>query len=153
MNSENRNTSGSDSKRRNELTLSAIILGIVLSVIMGAANVYLGLRVGMTVSASIPAAVVAMGVFRTLRRRSLLESNLVQTAASAGESLAAGILFTMPAMILAGVWTEFNFWITTLVALIGGVLGVLLMIPMRRVFVVDNQKLQYPEGVACAEVL
>ena len=153
MNSENRNTSGSDSKRRNELTLSAIILGIVLSVIMGAANVYLGLRVGMTVSASIPAAVVAMGVFRMLQRRSLLESNLVQTAASAGESLAAGILFTMPAMILAGVWIEFNFWITTLVALIGGMLGVLLMIPMRRVFVVENQELQFPEGVACAEVL
>ena len=154
MESSNRNTSDATSKRPSELTAAAIVLGIILSVMMGAANVYLGLRVGMTVSASIPAAVVAMGVFRfLLRRHSLLESNLVQTAASAGESLAAGIIFTMPAMILVGVWTNFHYWTTTFVALAGGILGVLFMIPMRRVFVVDNEELQYPEGLACAEVL
>ncbi len=137
-----------------ELTFTAILLGIVLSVVMGAANVYLGLRAGMTVSASIPAAVLSMGILQGLfRRKSILESNLVQTSASAGESLAAGIIFTMPALLLTGVWKEFDFWTTSLIALAGGLLGVLLMIPMRRVFVVDNEELRFPEGVACAEVL
>ncbi len=137
-----------------EMTPTAIILGIILSIVMGAANVYLGLKVGMTVSASIPAAVIATGVLRgLLRRKSVLEANLVQTAASAGESLAAGIIFTMPAMIIIGAWTEFDFWTTSLIALAGGLLGVLLMIPMRRIFVVENDELKYPEGVACAEVL
>ena len=137
-----------------EITFSAIVLGIGLSIVIGAANVYLGLRAGMTVSASIPAAVVSMGILQgLLRRRSILESNLVQTAASAGESLAAGIIFTMPALLLAGIWTEFDFWITSLIALGGGLLGILMMIPMRRIFVVNNTELKYPEGVACAEVL
>ena len=136
-----------------ELSIQAIALGIVLSIVMGAANVYLGLKAGMTVSASIPAAVVAMGVLRLFRRRSTLESNLVQTAASAGESLAAGIIFTMPAMILVGAWDRFDYVTTTLIALSGGLLGVLFMIPMRRVFVVENTELKFPEGVACAEVL
>ncbi len=140
-------------KRPAEMTFTAIFLGVILSVVMGAANVYLGLKAGMTVSASIPAAVVAMGVLRFLGRKSMLESNLVQTAASAGESLAAGIIFTMPALILAGIWSEFDFWITSLIALSGGLLGILLMIPMRRVFIVDNDELKFPEGVACAEVL
>ncbi|MDP7018094.1 MAG: oligopeptide transporter, OPT family [Pirellulaceae bacterium] len=147
--------SGTDSiKRPRELTLEAIVLGVILSVVMGAANVYLGLKVGMTVSASIPAAVIAMGILRgVMRRTSTLESNLVQTSASAGESLAAGIIFTMPALILIGAWDKFDFWTTSLIALAGGLLGVLLMIPMRRVFIVDNKELKYPEGVACAEVL
>ena len=137
-----------------ELTVPAVLLGVLLSVVMGAANVYLGLRAGMTVSASIPAAVISMGILRgVLRRKSVLESNLVQTAASAGESLAAGIIFTMPALLLTGVWDHFDFWTTTLVALTGGLLGILLMIPMRQVFVVDNTELKFPEGVACAEVL
>jgi len=141
-------------KRPAEMTVPAILLGIILAAVMGAANVYLGLKAGMTVSASIPAAVIAMGVLRgILGRKSVLESNLVQTAASAGESLAAGIIFTMPALILAGIWTEFDFWTTSLIALSGGLFGVLLMIPMRRVFIVENQDLKYPEGVACAEVL
>ncbi len=144
--------------RERELTWLAILLGIILSLVMGAANVYLGLKVGMTVSASIPAAVVAMGVLRALRGRSgVLESNLVQTAASAGESLAAGIVFTMPALVIVGVWDSLagwdRFFIVTAVALGGGLLGVLLMIPMRRVFVVDSRELLFPEGVACAEVL
>lgn len=139
---------------RRELTLDAILLGLVLAVVMGAANVYFGLKAGMTVSASIPAAVVAMGLLRgVLKRGSIYESNLVQTAASAGESLAAGIIFTMPALVIAGIWTEFDFWITTMVAMAGGLLGVLFMIPMRRVFVTNNAELPYPEGVACAEVL
>lgn len=137
-----------------ELTIPAILIGIVLSIVMGAANVYLGLRAGITVSASIPAAVVAMGILHgILRRKSILESNLVQTAASAGESLAAGIIFTMPALVLTGVWTDFNYWITTGVALTGGLLGILFMIPMRRVFVLNSPELKYPEGLACAAVL
>lgn len=137
-----------------ELTWPAIILGILLSLIMGAANVYLGLRAGMTVSASIPAAVISMGILRgILGRRSVLESNLVQTSASAGESLAAGIIFTMPALILTGVWQDFDFWTTSLIALTGGLLGILMMIPMRKVFVVENSDLKFPEGLACAAVL
>ncbi len=136
------------------MTIAAVALGILLSIVMGAANVYLGLKAGMTVSASIPAAVIAMGILRGIfGRKSALESNLVQTAASAGESLAAGIIFTMPALILAGIWSDFDFWITSLIALAGGLFGVLLMIPMRRVFILDNPELKYPEGVACAEVL
>lgn len=143
-----------DAIRPPELTPSAILLGIGLSVVMGAANVYLGLRAGMTVSASIPAAVISMGILRgIMKRRSVLESNLVQTCASAGESLAAGIIFTMPALLLTGVWQHFDFWMTTLIALSGGLLGVLLMIPMRQVFVIDNKDLKFPEGVACAAVL
>jgi len=130
------------------------LLGILLSIVMGAANVYVGLKAGMTVSASIPAAVMAMLVFRMLPRRgSILEANQVQTAASAGESLAAGIIFTMPALVMMGVWTEFDYWTVTAVSFAGGLLGILLMIPMRKVFVVDNDELAYPEGVACAKVL
>lgn len=137
------------------LTIRAIILGLLLSVIMGAANVYLGLKAGMTVSASIPAAVLAAVILRGIfRNGTVLEANQVQTAASAGESLAAGIIFTMPAMVLIGVWTEFNFVFTTLIAFTGGLLGVLFMIPMRRVFVVNPaEELKFPEAVACAEVL
>ncbi len=138
-----------------ELTLRAVILGLVLSVVMGAANVYLGLKVGMTVSASIPAAVLAMLILRgLLRNGTILEANQVQTAASAGESLAAGIIFTMPALVLIGVWTKFDYLTTTLVAFSGGLLGILFMIPMRKVFVVsDDVDLKFPEGVACAAVL
>lgn len=137
-----------------ELTVTAVVLGLVLAVVMGAANVYLGLRAGMTVSASIPAAVIAMGILQgILRRQSMWESNLVQTSASAGESLAAGIVFTMPALVLIGVWERFDFWTTSLIALSGGMLGILFMVPMRRVFVVGDPTLRFPEGLACAEVL
>ena len=137
-----------------ELTLRAILIGLVLSVVMAAANVYLGLYAGMTVSASIPAAVVGMlilkGVFRS---GSILEANQIQTAASAGESLAAGIIFTVPALLLIGAWKDFDLLTTTVIAFTGGLLGILFMIPMRRVFVRDNDELPYPEGVACAAVL
>ena len=137
-----------------ELNLRVIILGLVLSVVMGSANVYLGLKAGMTVSASIPAAVVGMLVLRYFGGGSILEANQIQTAASAGESLAAGIIFTMPALILIGVWQEFNMFLTTVIAFTGGLLGILFMIPMRQVFIVKNEdNLQYPEGLACASVL
>ncbi|MBC8290795.1 MAG: oligopeptide transporter, OPT family [Planctomycetes bacterium] len=137
-----------------ELTVLSLSAGLILSVVMGAANVYLGLRVGMTVSASIPAAVLATALLRgMMNRRSVLEANIVQTSASAGESLAAGIIFTMPALILTGIWKEFDFWTTTLIALSGGLLGILMMIPMRRAIVVESTDLKFPEGVACAEVL
>lgn len=137
-----------------ESTLRAWLLGLSLSVILGAANVYLGLKVGMTVSASIPAAVIAMLILRrVLRGGSVLEANMVQTAASAGESLAAGIIFTVPALVLIGFWREFDYWTTALIATAGGWLGVLFMIPMRRVFIEESPELPYPEGVACASVL
>ncbi len=143
-----------ESSSKLELTVRAVAMGLTLSVIMGAANVYVGLKAGMTVSASIPAAVMAMLVFKVFfKRSSILEANQVQTCASAGESLAAGIIFTMPAMILIGYWKEFDYWAVSIIALTGGLLGVLFMIPMRRVFVVDNDELIYPEGVACAAVL
>lgn len=130
------------------------MLGVILSVVMGAANVYVGLKAGMTVSASIPAAVMAMLLFRLLfNNSSILEANQVQTCASAGESLAAGIIFTMPAMIMIGYWRSFDFWSVTIIALTGGLLGILFMIPMRKVFVANNAELPYPEGVACALVL
>lgn len=139
---------------RPELTFRAIALGLLLSVVMGAANVYVGLKAGMTVSASIPAAVMAMLFFKLFfKKSSILEANQVQTCASAGESLAAGIIFTMPALILIGYWKEFDYWSVTMIAMTGGLLGILFMIPMRRVFVVDNPDLPYPEGIACAAVL
>ena len=144
-----------------ELNLRVIIIGLILSVVMGSANVYLGLKAGMTVSASIPAAVVGMLVLRYMRGidgrsqgGSILEANQIQTAASAGESLAAGIIFTMPALILIGVWQEFDMFLTAIIAFTGGLLGILFMIPMRQVFIVSNEdNLQYPEGLACASVL
>ncbi len=139
---------------RKELTLRVWILGLLLAVVMGAANVYVGLRAGMTVSASIPAAVMAMLLFKLLFKDStILEANQVQTCASAGESLAAGIIFTMPAMILIGFWDSFDFWSVTIIALTGGLLGILFMSPMRKVFILNYDELAFPEGVACAAVL
>ncbi|OFZ22776.1 MAG: oligopeptide transporter, OPT family [Bdellovibrionales bacterium RIFOXYA1_FULL_36_14] len=137
-----------------EFTVSAVVIGVVIGVVMTAANVYLGLYAGMTVSASIPAAVIAMGIYKgLLKKNSILESNMVQTIASAGESLAAGIIFTLPALVLVGAWQNFEFWPTTLIAISGGLLGVVFMIPLRRALIVDDKDLTYPEGVACATVL
>lgn len=137
-----------------ETTARAVILGAILSVVMLAANMYLGLRVGMTVSASIPAAVVSMAILRgLLRRGSILENNIVQTMASTGESLAAGVIFTVPALVLIEAWEDFRFWPTTLIAMLGGLLGIVLMIPLRRALIVNRPDLPYPEGVACAHVL
>jgi putative OPT family oligopeptide transporter len=135
-----------------EITVKAFLLGVLLSVILSAANAYLGLFAGMTVSASIPAAVVSMGVLRLFRKSNILENNIVQTAASAGESLAAGVIFTMPALIILDFWQAFNiFWILV-IAGFGGILGVLFTIPLRRSLIVQGD-LKFPEGVATAEVL
>ncbi len=137
-----------------ELTVASVTLGLILGIIMTAANTYVGLYAGMTVSASIPAAVISMGVLRGLfRRGTILENNIVQTIASAGESLAAGVIFTIPALLIAQVWQDFHFWTVTLIAIAGGVLGVLFMIPLRRTLIVEEKELIYPEGVACAKVL
>lgn len=141
-----------------EITVTSIIMGILLAVIFGAANAYLGLRVGMTVSASIPAAVIAMGVIRVLmRKNSILESNIVQTIGSAGESLAAGAIFTLPALFLwaaEGRADKPGIVEITLIALIGGLLGVFFMVPLRNALIVkEHGILPYPEGTACAEVL
>jgi putative OPT family oligopeptide transporter len=137
-----------------ELTVRALLLGIVLAVVMAAANAYLGLYAGMTVSASIPAAVISMSIMRGIMKKgTILENNIVQTMASAGESLAAGIIFTVPALVIVGVWKDFQFWPTTLIALCGGILGIIFMIPLRRVLIIEDRELTYPEGVACAEVL
>lgn len=141
-----------------ELTITSIIMGIVLAVVFGAANAYLGLRVGMTVSASIPAAVISMGVIRVLmKKNSILESNIVQTAGSAGESVAAGAIFTLPALFLwaaDGVMEKPSIAEITVIALLGGLLGVLFMVPLRNALIVkEHGVLPYPEGQACAEVL
>ncbi len=141
-----------------ELTVTSVIMGCILAVIFGAANAYLGLRVGMTVSASIPAAVISMGVIRViLRRNSILESNMVQTIGSAGESLAAGAIFTMPALFLwaeEGLTDKPGLIEITLIALCGGILGVLFMVPLRNALIVkEHATLLYPEGTACADVL
>ncbi len=141
-----------------ELTVTSIIMGILLAVIFGAANAYLGLRVGMTVSASIPAAVIAMGVIRVImRKNSILESNIVQTIGSAGESLAAGAIFTLPALFLwanEGKMDKPGLLEITLIALLGGLLGVFFMVPLRNALIVrEHGVLPYPEGHACAEVL
>lgn len=135
-----------------EITVKAVFLGIVLAAIMAGANAYLGLFAGMTVSASIPAAVISMGLLKLFRRSNILENNAVQTCASAGESLAAGVIFTLPALILLGAWAKFNYTQTALIAAFGGILGVLFTVPLRRAIIID-QPLQFPEGVACAEVL
>lgn len=135
-----------------ELTVKAIVLGVVLAAVLAAANAYLGLFAGMTVSASIPAAVVSMGVLRMFRRRGILENNIVQTAGSAGESLAAGAIFTLPALLILGFWDTFDYGWVTLIAGLGGLIGVLFTIPLRRALVVE-QPLEFPEGRATAEVL
>lgn len=141
-----------------EFTLTSIIVGVLLAIVFGAANAYLGLRVGMTVSASIPAAVVSMGVLRVvLKKDSVLESNMVQTIGSAGESLAAGAIFTLPALFLwaeEGKTTVPSLVTISLISLCGGVLGVLFMVPLRNALIVkEHGVLPYPEGTACADVL
>ena len=141
-----------------EFTITSILIGILLAVVFGAANAYLGLRVGMTISASIPAAVISMGIVRViLRRESILENNMVQTIGSAGESVAAGAIFTLPALFL---WAEEgkidapSIVTIFLVAFVGGILGVCFMVPLRQALIVEEHgTLPFPEGTACAEVL
>ncbi len=141
-----------------EFTVTSVIMGILLAIIFGAANAYLGLRVGMTVSASIPAAVISMGVIRVIMKKdSILESNMVQTIGSAGESLAAGAIFTLPVLFLwskEGITEAPSLITISLIALFGGILGVLFMVPLRNALIVkEHGVLPYPEGTACAEVL
>ena len=135
-----------------ELTVKSVLLGIVLSMVLASAMAYLGLFAGMTISASIPAAVVSMGILRLFRKHSIFENNIVQTAASAGESLAAGVIFTLPALVIMGSWETFDYWWVTLIAGFGGLLGVLFTIPLRRALIIESD-LKFPEGIATAEVL
>jgi putative OPT family oligopeptide transporter len=135
-----------------EITLKAVVLAIILSSLLAAANAYLGLFAGMTVSASIPAAVASMAILRCFRRSNILENNIVQTAASSGEALAAGVIFTIPGLLLIGYWDSFDYGQTMTVALVGGLLGVLFTIPLRRALITEPS-LRFPEGVATAEVL
>jgi len=135
-----------------EITVKAVVISVILAAVLAAANAYLGLFAGMTVSASIPAAVASMAILRLFRRSNILENNIVQTAASAGEALAAGVIFTVPALLLVGYWDTFEYWQTTLIAAVGGLLGVLFTIPLRRALIV-TARLRFPEGMATAEVL
>jgi putative OPT family oligopeptide transporter len=135
-----------------ELTARALILGAILGVVFAASSVYLALKIGLTVSASIPIAVLAVAFFRTLGRSTILENNIVQTTGSAGESIAAGIVFTLPAILLMGY--DLTVGKVAVIAVVGGLLGILLMIPLRRALIVkEHGRLTYPEGTACAEVL
>jgi putative OPT family oligopeptide transporter len=135
-----------------ELTGRALLLGAVLGIVFAASSVYLALKIGLTVSASIPIAVLSVAFFRTLGRSTILENNIVQTTGSAGESIAAGIVFTLPAILLMGY--DLSVGKVAVIAVVGGVMGILLMIPLRRALIVkEHGKLTYPEGTACAEVL
>src|SRR5258706_9812470 len=135
-----------------ELTLRAIVLGVVLGLIFGASNVYLALKIGLTVSASIPIAVLSITIFRWLGRSTILENNIVQTTGSAADSVSAGVVFTIPAILLMGY--DLDIGRVTVLAIAGGLMGILMMIPLRRALIVkEHGNLPYPEGTACAEVL
>ena len=136
----------------NEITVKAIFLSIGLSIVLSAAMAYLGLYAGMTISASIPAAIMSMGILRLFKNSNILENNIVQTAASAGESLAAGVIFTIPALLLIGYWESVDYWEVTKIAMVGGVLGAVFTVPLRRALIL-KAKLRFPEGVATAKVL
>jgi putative OPT family oligopeptide transporter len=135
-----------------QLTVRAIVLSLILAVLLAAANAYLGLFAGLTVATAIPAAVVSMGVLRLMGRSNILENNIVATGASAASSIAAGTIFTVPALVIMGHWARFEYWWVLAIAGLGGLLGVLFSVPLRRTLVLD-QGLQFPEGLATAEVL
>src|SRR5215218_471181 len=136
---------------RPELTIRGLVLGVLITTVFTAANVYLGLKVGLTFASSIPAAVISMALLSLVRDSSILENNIVQTVASAAGTLSA-IIFVLPGLVIVGWWTGFPFWTSSLICVSGGVLGVLFTIPLRRALV-TNSDLPYPEGVAAAEVL
>src|SRR5271165_6822265 len=137
-----------------EFSLRAVILGALFGILFGAVSVYVGLRAGLTVSASIPIAVLSISILRAFGKSSILENNIVQTTGSAGESVAAGVIFTLPALIFMGFSLNTEYWRVFFLALIGGWLGVLMMIPLRRQLIVkEHGNLLYPEGTACADVL
>lgn len=135
-----------------EISFRAVLLAILLAVILAAANAYLGLKVGLTISASIPAAILSMGILRFFKNSSILESNIVQTGASAGEALVAGTAFILPALIILHYWQHFDYWQTVIISLTGGILGILFSIPLRRVLLADRT-LRFPEGTAIGQVL
>src|SRR5579864_6643898 len=135
-----------------EITLRALILGTILTIVLAAANAFLGLKVGQTISASIPAAIISMSILRFFKNSNVLENTMVQTMASVGESLIAGIAYILPALIILHAWDGFYYWQTVLIALLGGILGVLFTIPLRRALLMDRT-LRYPEGVAISNVL
>ena len=137
---------------KQEITIKAFFLSIILSIVLSSAMAYLGLYAGMTISASIPAAIMSMGILKLFRESNILENNIVQTAASAGESLAAGVLFTIPALLLIGYWDTIDYWEVTKIAMAGGVLGALFTVPLRRALIL-KANLRFPEGVATAAVL
>ena len=141
-----------------EFTVKAVVLGCIFGVLFGAATVYLALKAGLTVSASIPIAVVAISLGRLLFKTTILENNIIQTTGSASESIAAGVVFTLPAFLFLSQdskgETYFNYWTILTLAIFGGILGVLMMIPLRRSLIVkEHDNLPYPEGTACASVL
>ena len=142
----------SPSKSVPELTFRAIVIAIILAVILAASNAYLALKIGTTIAASIPASVLALGILRFFKNSNVLESNIIQTAASAGEGMAAGMSFILPAMIVLGVWQGFPYWETTIIGLLGGILGVLFSIPLRRILL-SMKDLSFPEGTAVGNVL
>lgn len=135
-----------------ELTVKAVVLAVILTVLLAMSNAYLALKLGLLTSASIPAAIISMGILRLFKNSTILENNAVQTAASAGEAVAGGIVYTIPALIVIGFWTHFDYWINFSIAACGGILGVLFSIPLRRVLV-HEPALRFPEGRAIAEVL
>ncbi len=139
-------------KVSSEFTIKAVVVSLLLAVLLAASNAYLALKIGTTIAASIPAAVMSIGIFRLFKRYSVFESNLVQTAASAGEGVAAAAAFVLPAMIVLHFWTHFDYWITTLVVCLGGLLGVFFSVPLRRVLL-NLPELKYPEGTAIGNVL
>jgi len=140
-----------DEKRRPELTIRGLIVGVIITLVFTAANVYFGLKAGLTFSTSIPAAVISMAILRSFKNATVQENNIVQTVASAAGTLSS-IIFVLPGLIMIGWWTGFPFWISFLICALGGILGVMYSIPLRRALV-TNSDLPYPEGVACAEVL
>ena len=126
------------SSQPSEISFRAVLLAILLAIILAAANAYLGLKVGLTISASIPAAILSMGILRFFKNSSILESNIVQTGASAGEALVAGTAFILPALIILHYWQHFDYWQTVIISLTGGILGILFSIPLRRVLLADS---------------
>src|SRR5688572_3069734 len=135
-----------------QLTFRAVLLSVILAVVLAAANTYLGLFAGLTIATAIPAAVLSMGVLRVLGGGTILENNIVQTGASAGSSIAAGVIFTIPALIILGHWETFEYAWVLAIAGLGGLLGVLFSVPLRRSMIVEDP-LPFPEGKAAAEVL
>ena len=136
---------------RKELTLRGIIIGVIITLVFTAANIYAGLKAALTFSTSIPAAVISMAILRSFRDATIQENNIVQTVASAAGTLSS-IIFVLPGLIMIGYWTDFPFWTSFWICALGGILGVMYSIPLRRALV-TNSDLPYPEGVACAEVL